>query len=69
MNENRNAQIDNFLEKWNEMLRAANEIEGFTFDLSVTIHSENSIIEDRVRTINGINESFERNGMNWTSDV
>ena len=69
MNENRNAQIDNFLEKWNEMLRVANEIEGFAFDFSVTIHSENSITEDRVRTINGINESFERNGMKWTSDV
>ena len=66
MNE-RNAQIENFLAKWNEMLVAANQIDGFKYQFEVTIHSDNSLIEDRVKTINGINESFTRNNMTWTS--
>ena len=68
MNENRNAQIENFLEKWDEMLKAANGIEGFTWNFSVTITSHNSIIEDRIKTINGINAAFTKNNMNWTSN-
>ena len=67
MGENRNAQIENFLDKWNEMLAAANEIDGFKWKFEVSIASANSIIEDRVKTINGINEAFTRNGMNWSS--
>ena len=68
MNENRNAQIENFLEKWNEMLKAANGIEGFTWRFEVSITSDNSIIEDRVKTINGINAAFTKNNMTWTSN-
>jgi len=64
---NRNGQIIDFLNKWDEMLKAANEIEGFKWDFKVRITSNNSLIEDRVRTINGINESFSRNHMTWTS--
>ena len=64
---NRNEQIENFLEKWNDMLKAANEIDGFRYQFKVSITSDNSIIEDRVKTINGINESFTRNNMTWTS--
>lgn len=63
----RNEQIENFLEKWNDMLKAANEIDGFTYQFKVSITSDNSIIEDRVKTINGINESFTRNNMTWAS--
>lgn len=66
MNE-RNAQIQNFLEKWDEMLVAANQIEGFKYVFDISIISDNSIKEDRVRTINGINESFTRNNMTWSS--
>lgn len=65
---NRNTQIENFLEKWNEMLAAANEIDGFKWRFKVSITSDNFIIEDRVKTINGINESFTRNNMTWTSN-
>lgn len=68
MNEKRNAQIDNFLEKWNEMLKAANEVEGFTWNFKVTITSDNSLIPDRVRTINGINETFTNAGYSWSSN-
>ena len=64
---NRNEAIINFLNKWNDMLTAANEIEGFNWNFKVSIKSDNSIIEDRVRTINGINESFTRHNMTWTS--
>lgn len=66
MNE-RNVQIENFLEKWNEMLVAANQIDGFKWSFDVTIVSDNSLIDDRVRTINGINESFTKNNMTWSS--
>ena len=66
MNE-RNKQIDNFIEKWDEMLKAATEIDGFTWKFSVTITSSTAIAEDRVRTINGINESFTKHDMEWSS--
>ena len=66
MNE-RNVQIENFLEKWNEMLVSANQIDGFKWSFDVTIVSDNSLIDDRVRTINGINESFTKNNMTWSS--
>ena len=68
MNENRNAQIENFLEKWDEMLKAANEVEGFTWNFKVTISSDVAIIEDRVKTINGINAAFTKNNMTWSSN-
>ena len=63
----REKQINDFLSKWDEMLKSANEIDGFKWKFSVSITSNNSIIDDRVRTINGINESFTRNNMVWTS--
>lgn len=63
----RKEQIDNFLEKWNEMLAAANEVDGFDWKFSVSISSDNSIIDDRVRTIIGINHSFTNHNMSWTS--
>lgn len=67
MNETRNEQIENFLNKWDEMLTAANEIEGFRWSFKVSINSDTSIMEDRVKTINGINESFTRHNMSWSS--
>ena len=63
----RDEQIKNFLEKWDEMLKAANGIDGFQWGIEVSIHSDISLMFDRVRTINGINESFTRNNMTWTS--
>ena len=63
----RDEQIKNFLEKWDEMLKAANGIDGFQWEIEVSIHSDSSLMFDRVRTINGINESFARNNMTWTS--
>ena len=65
--ENRNAKIEEFLSKCDEMLKSANEIEDFKWKFEVSIVSNDSIKEDRVRTINGINESFTRNNMTWTS--
>ena len=63
----RDEQIKNFLEKWDEMLKAANGIDGFQWEIEVSIHSDISLMFDRVKTINGINESFTRNNMTWTS--
>lgn len=66
MNE-RNDAIVKFLEAWDNMLTAANEIPDFTWKFNVTISSDHRYIEDRVKTINGINESFTRHNMSWTS--
>lgn len=66
MNE-RNAQIENFLEKFDEMLEAANEIDGFKWKIGVSITSDNSIMKDRVKAVNGINMAFTKNNMNWTT--
>ena len=63
----RQERINNFLEKWNEMLSAANEIEDFKWSFDVSITSDNSLMNDRVRTINGINESFTKHNMTWSS--
>ena len=54
-------KIENFLTKWNEMLDAANEIPGFKWEFEVSITSNNLLIGDRVKTINGINEAFPLN--------
>ena len=67
MNE-RNSQIKNFLEKFDEMLVAANKVDGFKWEFNVTISSDYSIVNDRVKTINGINEAFTKNDMTWHSD-
>ena len=63
----RQERINHFLEKWNEMLSAANEIEDFKWSFDVCITSDNSLMNDRVRTINGINESFTKHNMTWSS--
>ncbi len=49
------------------MIKAANPIEDFKFEIGVTIHSRDSMVSDRVRTINGINEIFSKNDMKWSS--
>lgn len=65
--EQRKQKIDEFLEKFDEMIKAANAIEDFKFEIGVTICSRDSIVSDRVRTINGINEIFSKNDMRWSS--
>ena len=62
-----NEKIDNFLTKWNEMMVAANEIHGFKYEFKLTISSDNSLIEQREKLINGVNKSFEENGMKYNS--
>lgn len=66
-NDERNELIDVFLEAWDEMIRASSKIEDFNFNFKVSISSDNSIADDRVRTINGINESFTRHNIGWSS--
>lgn len=63
----RNAKIEMFLEKWNEMLDAANAIEEFEQKFSVGITSNNELVQDRIKTINGINDSFTKHEMTWDS--
>lgn len=64
-----NEKIEKFLEKWNETMDAANEIEEFKWNFKVSITSNNSLISDRVKVINGINESFTKHNMSWSSNV
>lgn len=63
----RSEKIDEFLKAWDAMLFAAKQIDDFTFNFEVGITSYDSIMSDRVRTINGINEAFTKNGMSWSS--
>ena len=63
----RNAKIEMFLEKWNEMLDAANAIEEFKWKFGVEITSNNELVQDRIKTINGINDSFIKHEMTWNS--
>lgn len=63
-NKDREKQIENFLNKWDDMLQAANEISDFKWKFNVSISSNDSIMIDRVKTINGINLSFAKNGYN-----
>lgn len=65
--EERSAKIEKFLTKWDEMLEAANDIEEFKWRFEIGITSDTSIIQDRVRTINGINESFTKHNMTWNT--
>ena len=63
----RSEKIDEFLKAWDAMLFAAKQIDDFTFNFEVSITSYDSIISDRIRTINGINETFAKHGMSWSS--
>ena len=60
-------KIKNFLEKWNDMLVAANEIGEFKYKFTVNVSSDNSCKMDREELISGINKSFVENGMNYQS--
>lgn len=66
-NEERMVQINEFLEAFDKMLDKADAIEDFVFDFSVTITSNNEIAEDRVSTINGVNQLFTKHGKRWSS--
>ena len=45
--EQRTQKIDEFLEKFDEMIKAANAIEDFKFEIGVTIHSRDSTVSGR----------------------
>lgn len=62
-----NVKIENFLKKWDEMLEAANEISEFKWEFKVKITSDNDLSNERVKTINGINHSFTKHNMSWSS--
>lgn len=66
--ERRNLAIDTFIERWNEMLIAANAIEGFEWKFGVTITTDTSLDEERFRAIDGVNRCFADNNMNYKSN-
>lgn len=65
---NETKKIDKFLKKWDKMLSAAKEISDFKWDFEVTIYSDESLIEDRCKTLDGINKSFAKHNMNYSSN-
>ena len=64
---NREQQIADFLNMWNATMEAANKIEGFKWEFEVSIQSDDSLMEDRIKVINGINKSFTNNNMTYTT--
>lgn len=56
-----------FLEKWNEMMDAAMDIEEFEFKFRVSISSNSQLISEREKVIGGINDSFNRHNMSYKS--
>ena len=52
--DNINAKIEVFLEKWNEMMDAANDIDGFKWKFSVSITSDNSLLPERFSDIRSL---------------
>ena len=56
---NRTKAIENFLEKWDEMLEAANSIDGFEWNFKVSITSNNSMVQDRITAINELTNRLQ----------
>ena len=62
-------KIEKLLEKWDEMLDAMTELkDGFTIELDVTVRSDKSLTEQRVKIIDGLAKSFDKHNIEWVSD-
>ena len=60
-------QINEFLIKWDEMVKAANAIGEFKVKLSITVESDIQYAALRNELISGVNKSFIENGMMYHS--
>ena len=60
-------QINEFIIKWEEMVKAANAIEEFKIKLSITVESNTQYAALRNELISGVNKSFIKNGMKYQS--
>lgn len=60
-------QINEFLIKWDEMVKAANAIGEFKVKLSIGVESNNQYAALRNELISGVNKSFIENGMMYQS--
>jgi len=60
-------KIKSFLDKWDDMLAAANEIEEFKYKFAVSVSSVDRYEMDREELISGVNKSFVKNGMTYNS--
>ena len=60
-------QINEFIMKWDEMVKAANAIEEFKIKLSISVDSNNQYAALRNELISGVNKSFIKNGMKYQS--
>lgn len=66
-NEERDRKIENFLKKWDEVMKAADEIPDFILEFEVSVTSDNSLIEERLEFINGINSIFTKHNRRFIS--
>lgn len=62
-------QINEFIIKWEEMVKAANAIEEFKIKLSITVESNTQYAALRNELISGVNKSFIKNGMKYQSSL
>ena len=69
MNKDMDLLIGDFLNKWEAMLDASQQIPGFKWDFKVSITSSNNLADKRNEVIIGINNSFVNNGMTYTSTI
>ena len=60
-------QINEFIIKWEEMVKAANAIDEFKIKLSITVESNTQYAALRNELISGVNKSFIKNGMKYQS--
>lgn len=62
-------KIEKFLEKLDEMVDAMFQLrDEFTIDIDVTLRSDKSLTEQRVKLIDGLAKSFDKHHMEWVSD-
>ena len=62
-------KIEKFLEKLDEMVDAMIELKDwFTIDIDVTVGSDKSLTEQRVKIIDGLAKSFDKHNIEWVSD-
>jgi hypothetical protein len=69
---NREERINKFLEAWNEAMTAVAELkeeDNFKFQFDVTISSSNEDATDRVKLIEGINQSFRAQNWRYSTQI
>lgn len=68
----REERISNFLETWNEAMTMVTEMkeqDNFKFQISVAVTTSDDDALDRVKLVEGINQSFRDRGWRYSTDI